>query len=161
LCRKRAAADDDDDPPAASRASAMRVALFHSTRPGPTIGFRGRQSPDYHGDKLWTTMTLAPSCTSAPRAIRLSSKHWLFVFESRRSYGGKFVSPKATIDVRVRRLRMTNPLKLIRPNLAFSVLRPGNYKIDVNEAGDTTVVVVRDGQGEVHRWWLCLHHSSS
>src|SRR5207245_928441 len=34
-------------------------------------------------------------------------------------------------------------------NLAFSGLRPGNYKINVNEAGDTTVVVVRDGQGEV------------
>ncbi len=29
------------------------------------------------------------------------------------------------------------------------MLRPGSYKIDVNEAGDTTVVTVRDGEGEV------------
>jgi hypothetical protein len=35
------------------------------------------------------------------------------------------------------------------PNLAFSVLRPGIYKITVNEAGDTTVIEDRVGEGEV------------
>src|SRR5208337_1909315 len=35
------------------------------------------------------------------------------------------------------------------PNLALSILRPGRYRINVNEAGDTTIVSVRDGQGEV------------
>jgi hypothetical protein len=35
------------------------------------------------------------------------------------------------------------------PNLAFSVLRPGRYRFNVNEAGDTTTINVREGQGEV------------
>src|SRR5438309_1821924 len=49
----------------------------------------------------------------------------------------------------VRRLENDETFEIDTPNLAFSVLRPGDYKIDVNEAGDTTVVAVRDGQGEV------------
>jgi hypothetical protein len=33
--------------------------------------------------------------------------------------------------------------------MAFSALRPGRYSVNVNEAGDTTIINVRDGQGEV------------
>jgi hypothetical protein len=35
------------------------------------------------------------------------------------------------------------------PNLAFSVLRPGVYRISVNEAGDSTAIRIRSGEGEV------------
>ncbi len=56
---------------------------------------------------------------------------------------------EGTLNVRVRRLENDETFEIDTPNLAFSVLRPGSYKIDVNEAGDTTVVTVRDGEGEV------------
>src|SRR5258708_17921480 len=56
---------------------------------------------------------------------------------------------EGTLNVRVRRLENDETFEIDTPNLAFSILRPGNYKIDVNQAGDSTFVVVRDGQGEV------------
>src|SRR5437879_12430225 len=56
---------------------------------------------------------------------------------------------EGVINIRVRRLDPDESFEIDTPNLAFSVLRAGNYKIDVNEAGDTTIVVVRDGEGEV------------
>ncbi len=56
---------------------------------------------------------------------------------------------EGTLNVRVRRLENDETFEIDTPNLAFSILRPGSYKLNVNEAGDTTVVVVRDGEGEV------------
>ncbi len=56
---------------------------------------------------------------------------------------------EGTLNVRVRRLDNDETFEIDTPNLAFSILRPGSYKLNVNEAGDTTVVVVRDGEGEV------------
>src|SRR5208282_953148 len=56
---------------------------------------------------------------------------------------------EGTLNIRVRRLADDETFEVDTPNLAFTLLRPGNYKVNVNEAGDATVVVVRDGQGEV------------
>jgi hypothetical protein len=56
---------------------------------------------------------------------------------------------EGSLNVKVRRLDDNQTLEIDTPNLAFNVLRPGSYRIDVNENGDTTVVTVRNGQGEV------------
>src|SRR5208282_1296705 len=56
---------------------------------------------------------------------------------------------EGTLNIRVRRLADDETFEVDTPNLAFTLLRPGNYKVNVNEAGDATVVIVRDGQGEV------------
>jgi len=55
---------------------------------------------------------------------------------------------EGTIDVRVRVSRMTI-LEIDTPNLAFSFFVPAITKLTSTNAGDTTVVVVRDGEGEV------------
>ncbi len=81
-------------------------------------------------------------------AIRLSSNTG-FSFLNLDDRMAQIRITEGTINVRVRRLENDESFEIDTPNLAFSVLRPGNYKIDVNEAGDTTVVVVRDGEGEV------------
>ena len=54
-----------------------------------------------------------------------------------------------TLLVRVRRLDDNETYEIDTPNLAFSVLRPGLYRISVNEAGDSTAVKIRSGEGEV------------
>ncbi len=56
---------------------------------------------------------------------------------------------EGTLNIRVRRLEQDETFEIDTPNLAFSILRPGNYKINVNEGGDSTFVTVRDGEGEV------------
>ena len=54
-----------------------------------------------------------------------------------------------TLIVSVRRLDENETYEIDTPNLALSVLRPGLYKIAVNENGDATVVITRSGEGEV------------
>lgn len=56
---------------------------------------------------------------------------------------------EGTTNIRVRRLGGDEAIEVDTPNLAFSILRPGLYRINVNEEGDTTMVTVRDGEGEV------------
>src|SRR6266404_1404096 len=46
-------------------------------------------------------------------------------------------------------LRLSSNTAVSFPNLAFSVLQPGVYRITVDESGTTTAINVRSGQGEV------------
>ncbi len=54
-----------------------------------------------------------------------------------------------TVIVRLRRLDLDDSFEVDAPNLAFSLLRPGNYRIDVDPDQNRTVVTVQNGQGEV------------
>ena len=56
---------------------------------------------------------------------------------------------EGTISVRVRRMAQEESIEIDTPSLAFSILRPGHYRVSVNEEGDTTMINVRDGEGEV------------
>ncbi len=55
---------------------------------------------------------------------------------------------QGSLMLRVRHLDDDDHFEIDTPNLAFTVRRPGEYRIDVNEAGDTTQVTVWKGQGE-------------
>src|SRR5438105_5460226 len=144
-----AAADDDDDPPS-------RVARLSYTHGNVSFNPAGTDawvtaivnSPITTGDKLWTDNGSRAELSIGSAAIRLSSNTG-FSFLNLDDRTAQIRITEGTLDVRVRRLENDETFEIDTPNLAFSVLRPGDYKIDVNEAGDTTVVAVRDGQGEV------------
>ncbi len=57
---------------------------------------------------------------------------------------------QGTLNVRVRRLGPRDVVEVDTPNLAYSIRRPGGYRIDVDPAGDATTVVTRNGQAEVY-----------
>ncbi len=57
---------------------------------------------------------------------------------------------QGTLNVRVRRLGPKDVVELDTPNLAYSIRRPGGYRIDVDPAGNATTVVARNGQAEVY-----------
>jgi hypothetical protein len=54
-----------------------------------------------------------------------------------------------TLEVRVRRLAEQESVEIDTPQAAFTLLRPGDYRIDVTEQGDATVATVRGGDAEV------------
>src|SRR3989442_10321922 len=146
---QRAAADDDDDPP--SRVA--RLSYAHGTvsfNPGGTDDWVSAvvNRPITSGDKLWTDNDARAELHLGSAAIRLSSNTG-FSFLNLDDRMAQIRLTEGTINVRVRRLEQDETFEIDTPNLAFSILRPGNYKINVNEAGDATVVVVRDGEGEV------------
>jgi hypothetical protein len=54
------------------------------------------------------------------------------------------------LNVRVRRLEPNQVFEVDTPNLAFTLRRPGEFRIEVDGDGNATTIVVRRGQGEVY-----------
>src|SRR5436309_1949353 len=145
---QRAAADQDDPPGRVARLSYTHGSV--SFNPAGTDDWVNTvvNRPITTGDKLWTDNGARAELHIGSAAIRLSSKTG-FSFLNLDDSKAQIRITEGTLNVLVRRLENDESFEIDTPNLAFSVLRPGNYKIDVNEAGDTTIVVVRDGEGEV------------
>jgi hypothetical protein len=149
LAPQRAAADDEDDPP--SRVA--RLSYMHgnvSFNPAGTDDWVSAvvNRPITTGDKLWSDNDARAELHLGSAAIRLSSNTG-FSFLNLTDQTVQLRLTEGTLNIRVRRLGDDESFEVDTPNLAFSILRPGNYRINVNEAGDTTFVAVRDGQGEV------------
>ncbi|WP_018992493.1 DUF6600 domain-containing protein [Aromatoleum toluclasticum] len=57
---------------------------------------------------------------------------------------------QGTLNVRVRRLAPGEIFEVDTPNLAFTLRKPGAYRIEVDADNDATTIFVRQGQGEVY-----------
>jgi len=149
LAAPRLAAADDDDPPS-------RVARLSYTNGEVSFSPAGTDDwvaavtnrPITTGDKLWTDRGARAELHIDSAAIRLSGETG-FSFLNLDDRIMQVRLTEGTINLRVRRLSDDESIEVDTPNLAFSVLRPGRYRINVNEAGDTTIINVADGQGEV------------
>lgn len=148
LAPQRAAADEDDPPSRVARLSYTHGNV--SFEPAGTDDWVSAvvNRPITTGDKLWSDNGARAELHMGSAAIRLSSNTG-FSFLNLDDRTTQIRLTEGTINVRVRRLDQDETFEIDTPNLAFSILRAGNYKIDVNENGDTTVVTVRDGEGEV------------
>ena len=149
LPQRAAATDDDDDPP--SRVARLSYANGNvSFEPAGTDDWVSAvvNRPITTGDKLWSDNGASAELHMDSAAIRLSSNTG-FSFLNLDDRITQVRITEGVINVRVRHLDADETFEIDTPNLAFSILREGNYKIDVNEAGDTTIVTVRNGQGEI------------
>jgi hypothetical protein len=145
---QRAAADDDDPPSRVARLSYTHGNV--SFEPAGTDDWVSAvvNRPITTGDKLWSDNGARAELHMGSAAIRLSSNTG-FSFLNLDDRTTQIRITEGVINVRVRRLDPDETFEIDTPNLAFSILREGNYKIGVNEAGDTTTVTVRNGEGEV------------
>jgi uncharacterized protein DUF6600 len=145
---QRAAADEDDPP---SRVA--RLAYAHgnvSFNPAGTDDWVSAvvNRPMTTGDKLWSDDGARAELHLGFAVIRLSD-HTGFSFLNLTDDVTQLRLTEGTLNIRVRRLGDDETFEVDTPNLAFSILRAGSYRINVNEAGDATVVAVREGQGEI------------
>ena len=145
---QRAAADEDDPPSRVARLSYTHGNV--SFEPAGTDDWVTAvvNRPMTSGDKLWSDNGGRAELHLGSAAVRLSSNTG-FSFLNLDDRTTQIRITEGVINIRVRRLDPDETFEIDTPNLAFSILREGNYKIDVNEAGDTTIVTVRNGQGEV------------
>ena len=145
---QRAAADDDDPPSRVARLSYINGNV--SFNPAGTDDWVNAvvNRPITTGDKLWSDNGSRAELHIGSAAIRLASNTG-FSFLNLDDRTAQIRITEGTLSVRVRSLEQDETFEIDTPNLAFSVLRPGNYKINVNEAGDATMVTVRNGEGEV------------
>jgi hypothetical protein len=99
------------------------------------------------GDQLWTEANSRAELNLGSAALRLNGRT-SFTFVNLNDQIAQVQLSLGTLNVRVRRLSDQETFEVDTPQVAFSLLRPGDYRIDVNEQGDATVVTVRGGQGE-------------
>jgi hypothetical protein len=149
LCTPQRAAADEDDPP--SRVARLGyVSGSVSFQPAGTDDWVSAvvNRPMTTGDKLWADNDSRAEMHIGSASIRIGSTTG-FSFLNLTDDVTQLRITEGTLRIRVKRLDENENFEIDTPNLAFSILRTGIYKINVNEAGDTTVVKVFRGEGEV------------
>jgi hypothetical protein len=143
-----AVADDDDPPGRVARLSLATGQVSFSPAGTDDWVTAVINRPLTTGDKLWTDQDGRIELHTGSTAFRLSSMTG-FSFLNLTDNMMQVRLTEGTLNIRVRRLGDDESIEIDTPNLAFSILRPGRYRVNVNEAGDTTILNVRDGEGEV------------
>src|SRR5580700_2049258 len=149
LCTPSRAAADADDPPAriARLADAEGSVSF---QPGGTEDWVAAtlNRPVTTGDKLWSDQDSRVELQLDGSVLRMSSNTAVSFLNLGDDVTQVQVTA-GTLLVRVRRLDDSETYEIDTPNLAFSILRPGVYRLSVDESGNSTTIQVRSGQGEV------------
>jgi hypothetical protein len=99
------------------------------------------------GDRLWTDANSRSELHIGSTAIRMDS-HTGISFLSLDSTNTQIRLSNGSINIKLRYLERENTFEVDTPNLAFSIRRPGNYRIDALPDTNTTIVTVWQGQGE-------------
>jgi hypothetical protein len=146
---KLALADDGDDPP--SRVARLAYAQGSvSFQPGGTEDWVTAvvNRPITTGDKLWSDNDGRVELQLDESTIRLSNNTG-FSFLNLTDNVTQVRLTEGSLLIRVRRLDDHETYEVDTPNLAFSIYRAGTYRLTVNEGGDSTMIKVRNGEGEV------------
>ncbi|HKT46332.1 MAG TPA: DUF6600 domain-containing protein [Candidatus Acidoferrales bacterium] len=148
LAPSRAAADDDDPPSRVARLSQLQGSV--SFNPAGTDDWVDAvlNRPLTTGDKLWADKDGRAELHLGTASIRLSHDTGMS-FLNLDDNTTQIQLTDGSLRIRVKRLDDNETFEIDTPNLAFSILRPGTYRVDVNESGDATIVQVRSGEGEV------------
>jgi hypothetical protein len=100
------------------------------------------------GDNLWTDRGSRAELHVGSSAIRLSSESSLTFLDLRDDTTQLRLS-QGTMVLHVRHLDNNDLFEVNTPNLAFTLRRPGEYRIDVDGDRQETNITVWDGGGEV------------
>src|SRR5271170_2670865 len=99
------------------------------------------------GDKIWVEQGGRTEIQTVNSAIRLNG-HTNFSFLTVEGDTTQIQLSLGVMTVRLRGLDENETYEIDTPQAAFTLLRPGVYRVEVNEAGDTSVINVRGGDGE-------------
>jgi hypothetical protein len=145
-----AAAQDDqyDDPPdRVARLGYMQGSI--SMQPAGESEWVGAVAnrPITTGDKIWADQDSRAEVELGSAIVRLAPNTG-FSFLNLDDRTTQIELTSGSLSIRVRRLDRNDLFEIDTPNQAFSVYRPGNYRVDASDDGTYTVVSVRDGEGE-------------
>ena len=142
------AAAQDDPPSRIARLSYIRGSV--SFQPAGTDlwvdAYPNR--PLTTGDALWSGSGSRVALHMGSASIGLAENTG-FSFLNLSDHVAQLQLNTGTLRLRVKWLGEDDTFEVDTPNLAFSILRPGIYRINVNTAGDTTVIEDIRGEGEV------------
>jgi hypothetical protein len=140
---------DDQDPPG----RAARIADLQGSTSFEPAGTQDWVTPALNrpmttGDKIWSDRDGRIELQLDGSVLRLSSNTAL-AFLNLSDQVTQVQLTAGMLIVHVRELSDAQTFEIDTPNLAFSVLRPGVYRLSVDDTANTTAIAVRAGQGEV------------
>ncbi len=100
------------------------------------------------GDNIWVGDQGRAELHVGSTALRLGA-NTAFQFLNLDDQTVQIRLSEGTLTVRLRGLAQGQVFEVDTTNLAFNVLRPGEYRIDTNPDSQTTTITVRDGEGDV------------
>ncbi|MFN8009606.1 MAG: DUF6600 domain-containing protein, partial [Terriglobia bacterium] len=98
------------------------------------------------GDKLWSDKDARAELQIGSAVIRLGAESGCSFLNLNEDIAQIRLSA-GTLSIHLRRLDRNEIFEVDTPNLAFNLLGAGDYRLEVNESGDTTLVSVRGGEG--------------
>jgi hypothetical protein len=142
-------ADGDDPPSRAARLSYINGTV--SFQPGSVDDWTPAtlNRPMTTGDRLWTEPGARAEVNVGSAAVRLNGRTNLTVLNLDDRTVQLEVSI-GTVSVRLRRLAEDETFEIDTPQMAMTLLRPGEYRVEVSEQGDATVAGVRGGEAEAN-----------
>jgi hypothetical protein len=148
----RAIAQDDqqpqDDPPSrVARLGYMEGSV--SFQPAGEQDWVGAvdNRPMTTGDKLWADKGSRAEMQLGSAAIRLSENTGIS-FLNLDDHTIQMQLSSGAVNVRVRDLDRNDVFEIDTPNLAFTIMQPGSYRMEASEDGSNTIVTVKEGDGE-------------
>jgi len=99
------------------------------------------------GDNLWTDQDGEAEIHVGSTAIRLAS-NTEFSFLNLDNHTLQIQLSTGSLDVRLRHLTVNEVVEIDTPNCALALAQPGSYRVDVQQTGDTTVIV-RSGEADL------------
>ena len=100
------------------------------------------------GDNIWVGNRGRSELHVGSTALRLDA-NTAFQFLSLDDQVVQIRLSEGTLTVRMRNFAQNQVFEVDTPNVAFAMVRPGDYRIDANPDSQTTTITVRDGEGEV------------
>ncbi len=100
-----------------------------------------------NGDKIWVEQGGRTEMQTVNSTIRLNG-HTNFSFLTVEGDTTQIQLSLGSMLIRLKNLEENETYEVDTPQVAFTLLRPGIYRVEVDEAGNTTVITVRGGDGE-------------
>ncbi|MBW8722783.1 MAG: chromosome partitioning protein ParA, partial [Polaromonas sp.] len=101
------------------------------------------------GDRLWTGPQARAELHVGSTAVRMNNQTSLDLL-ALDDNTTQLRLAQGTLKLRVRQLFEGQRLEVDTPNLAFVVSQPGDYRLDVDPAGNTTRVIAQSGAGVIY-----------
>jgi hypothetical protein len=100
------------------------------------------------GDQLWTDEGARGELHLGSTAIRVSEMTGIS-FLNVADQAVQIQVAEGTADIRILHMWDNEVYEIDTSNLAFTIVRPGEYRVDVDPDGNATLITVRDGAGQV------------
>jgi len=138
---------DDDPPGRVARLNYIQGSI--SFQPGGETDWvqANPNRPLTTGDNLWADKDSRGELHIGSTSIRIASETGI-TFLNLDDRTVQIQLAQGSMNVNVRRLDGGDAFEIDTPNLAFTLQRPGEYRVDVDPNGNSTAVTVRTGEGE-------------